>query len=322
MVLGVGGLGDRVDRRAAEVSLSRKGAKSRTHGGKLRSIGTKARPRVGLVREPHTAQAKTLAEAQAATSEVLRIIANSPGDLQPVFHTILSNATRLCEAKFGMLNLYDGAASGAVAFHTMPARYVDSRPGLFRPHPESALGWVERTKKFAHVKDIRARRPYLEGNPVVVALADLAGARTLLVVPMLKARELIGTIGIYRQEVRPFANKQIELVQNFANQAVIAIENTRLLNELRESLRQQTATSEVLSAISSSPGELEPVFETALANATKLCEASYGAMWLREGEGFRTAALHGALPAAYVDQLQSGAVFHSAILARTAETQQ
>src|SRR5262249_36566342 len=130
--------------------------------------------------------------------------------------------------------------------------------------------------------------------------ADLGGARTIVVVPMLKEDELIGTIGIYRQEVRPFTQKQIELVSNFAKQAVIAIENTRLLNELRESLQRQTATSEVLQVISSSPGELGPVFQTMLANAVRICEAKIGSLYLREGDGFRTVAVHNA-PPAYVE---------------------
>src|SRR5262249_38242014 len=150
------------------------------------------------------------------------------------------------------------------------------------------------------------------------ATIKLAKARSLVAVPLLKKNEVVGAIAIYRQEVRPFTDKQIELLQNFAAQAVIAIENTRLLNELRqrttdlsEALEQQTATSEVLSVISSSAGELQPVFETMLAKAVDLCEASFGAMWLVDGEGYRTTALHGDLPAAYLQQWRSGTLHHA-----------
>src|SRR5215470_8150618 len=133
---------------------------------------------------------------------------------------------------------------------------------------------------------MRAEPLYLEKDPSFIAIVDMAGARTLFIVPMLKDNELLGAITIFRQEVRPFTEKQIELVQNFSAQAVIAIENTRLLNELRESLQQQTATSEVLSVISSSPGELAPVFQTMLANATRICEAKFGVLWTYDGERF------------------------------------
>ena len=144
---------------------------------------------------------------------------------------------------------------------------------------------------------------YIERDPAAVVLAELAGARTLVVVPMLKDNELVGVFAIYRQEVRPFANKQIELVQNFAAQAVIAIENTRLLSELRESLQQQTATADVLKVISSSSGELEPVFNAILENAVRICDAKFGHLWLREGDSLRVGATHGA-PEAFAAYLR------------------
>src|SRR5262249_20817925 len=148
---------------------------------------------------------------------------------------------------------------------------------------------------------------YIEGDSRIVALVKSAGARTLLNVPMLKEGELIGAIAIYRQEVRPFAEKQIELVTNFANQAVIAIENTRLLNELRESLAQQTASSEVLEVISSSPGDLEPVFTTMLENALRICEAGIGNLFRYENGAFRESSSVNA-PAAFKEFLRRGPV--------------
>src|SRR5262249_55466587 len=148
--------------------------------------------------------------------------------------------------------------------------------GLQRPGPRTALGRVIETRRTVHIADVTTEPAYVEGEPIFVAAVNLGRFRTVLTVPMLKDNELIGVLAIYRQEVRPFTDKQIDLVTNFAAQAVIAIENTRLLSELRESLQQQTATSEVLQVISSSPGELEPVFNAMLANATRLCNASYG----------------------------------------------
>ena len=171
---------------------------------------------------------------------------------------------------------------------------------LIHPHPSTALSRLVATRQVVHIPDILVDQGYLAGAPSSVAIFETAGARTLLVVPMLKDNEVVGAILIYRQEVRPFADKQIELVKNFAAQAVIAIENVRLLNELRESLQQQTATADVLKVISSSPGELEPVFQAMLANATRICEAKFGILYLSEGDTcdtFRTAALYGAPPA-------------------------
>ena len=247
-------------------------------------------------------------EQQTATSEVLKVISSSPGELEPVFQAMLANAVRLCGAKLGALSLREGDAFRAVATHGASPAFVEARrhEPLIRPTPGHNLERLVRTKNVVHIPDLSADK---DAAPVPF---ELAGARALLNVPLLKDNELIGSLLIYRQNAGPFTDKQIELVQNFAAQAVIAIENTRLLNELRqrtddlsESLEQQTATSEVLKVISGSPGELQPVFDTMLAKATELCEASYGALWLRQGDGFHTAALHGALPEAYVEQWRS-----------------
>src|SRR5262249_13935839 len=159
------------------------------------------------------------------------------------------------------------------------------------------------------ITDIRELQSYRDGNPAVVASVELGKFRTVLGVPMLKDNELIGVITLNRQEVRPFTDKQIDLVKNFAAQAVIAIENTRLLSELRESLQQQTATADVLKVISSSPGALKPVFQAMLAKATDLCEASHGSMWLCEGNAFRVASHHGDLSAEFADRWRSGPMF-------------
>jgi signal transduction histidine kinase len=231
---------------------------------------------------------KHLAEAleqQTATSEVLRVISTSPGDLESVFQTMLANAVRICEAKIGTLYIREGDAFRTVATYNAPPAYVEARTReLMRPPPDAMLGRLAATKQVVHIADITTMASYLERNPYMVAAVELGGYRTALGVPMLKDNELIGAITINRQEVRPFADKQIELVQNFANQAVIAIENTRLLNELRESLQQQTATADVLKVISSSPGALTPVFDAMLQNAVSICEAKFGVMFRFDGD--------------------------------------
>ena len=236
-------------------------------------------------------------QQQTATADVLRIISSSPGELEPVFNAMLENAVRLCEAELGHLFLYDGEVFHAAALHSASQAFAEvrRRPVVLRElHPDNPLAVITRTKAVVHTADVRTEKSYIERDPSFSEFVDVSGARALLLVPMLKENELIGAFTIYRLEVRPFTDKQIELVKNFAAQAVIAIENARLLSELRESLQQQTATSEVLGVISSSPGELQPVFDAMLANATRICEASFGNLLLYNGDVFRHVALHNA----------------------------
>src|SRR5262245_1184322 len=234
--------------------------------------------------QQRTADLSEALDQQTATSEVLRVISSSPGELKPVFDAMLANATHICGAEFGLLQLEDGELSRIAAVYNVPPALAATQNVPFRIHPKSGHAEIRRTKKVVQIDDIRAMPPYLEGDPRLVALADLAGARTMFGVPMLKEGTLVGTVSIYRQEVRPFTAKQIELVTNFARQAVIAIENTRLLNELRESLQQQTATADVLKVISSSPGALMPVFDAMLQNAVSICEARFGTMFRFDGD--------------------------------------
>jgi two-component system NtrC family sensor kinase len=242
---------------------------------------------------------------QTATSEVLQVISRSPGELSPVFQTILASATSICDAQFGLLLLYEGGGLRCASMFNLPPAFAEtfSRNPVICPPPIDPLGRLIATRQLVHVVDVKQEPAYLTGFPPIIELVQLGGARTLLLVPMLREKSLIGVIAIFRQTVHAFSDKQIDLVTSFGSQAVIAIENARLLNELRERTDdlseslQQTATSEVLQVISRSPGELDPVFHTILASATTICDAQFGNLFLCEDKGFRCASVFNLPPA-------------------------
>jgi signal transduction histidine kinase len=257
--------------------------------------------------EHRTAELSETLQQQTATSEVLQVISSSPGELEPVFQTMLTNAMQLCEASHGVVWLRDGDGFRSAAFRgTLPKAFVDLwQPGTFvRPGPDAPIVLAAQSGKPVQVEDLKESPAYRNGDSLPVAAVEIAGIRTIISVPMFKDNECVGAIALSRKEVRLFSEKQIELVANFAKQAVIAIENARLLRELRartddlsESLEQQTATSEVLQVISSSPGELDPVFRIMLENATRVCGANFGMMQLWDGKTFNTAAAYNVPPA-------------------------
>src|SRR6516165_5334649 len=241
---------------------------------------------------------------QSATAEVLGVINSSPGDLAPVFDAMLEKAIRLCGAVFGELHTYDGVSFKTSAGRGHSAAFAEARaknPPAARPGTASAR--ILETKRPVHILDIKAEESYRERSPASRALIDLGRTRTTLAVPLLKNDTVLGFISFHRDEVKPFTDKHIALLQNFAAQAVIAMENARLLTETREALEQQTATAEVLGITNSSPGDLAPVFDAILEKAHSLCGAAHGDLTLADGDNFRAVAMRG-LPEAFAEVLR------------------
>src|SRR5204862_2348722 len=233
-------------------------------------------------------------EQQTATAEVLGVINSSPGDLAPVFDALVEKATRLCDSKLGVLSTF---ADGYVTHRSYfgPPEAVDyflKRPPT-RPGPGTVLDRLLAGTNPVQVLDAATEESYRQGVPARRATVDLAKARSILGLALRKDDKIVGAFSIIRQEVRPFTDKQIALVQNFAAQAVIAIENARLITETREALEQQTATAEVLGVINASPGDLTPVFDAMLDKATSLCGAAFGELITFDGECFHQAAMRG-----------------------------
>jgi signal transduction histidine kinase/uncharacterized protein YdeI (YjbR/CyaY-like superfamily) len=245
-------------------------------------------------------------EQQTATAEVLQVINSSPGNLAPVFDAMLEKAMHLCEAKFGAIGTFDGARISYAVFRGVPAAYSDyAMSNPLSDAPETVLGRIRRGETIVHIQDLMAEAAYRNGHPDRLALVELGGARTGLGVALRKDDALLGMLSFYRQEVQPFSERQIALLENFAAQAVIAMENARLLNEQREALEQQTATAEVLQVINSSPGNLAPVFEAILEKAHNLCDVAYGSLQLMDGEYCRAVAVRG-LSDTFADRLRQG----------------
>jgi len=240
-----------------------------------------------------TAELSESLDQQTATAEVLEVINASPGDLAPVFDAMLDKATSLCDAAFGILWSFDGEFAKAAALHQVPPAFAEFWREPIRPGPDTGPGRMMRGEDALAIDDVTAMAAYQSGEPLVRVVGDLGGARSIMIAPLRKEEATLGAITIYRQEVRPFTDKQLALLENFAAQAVIAMENARLITETREALDQQTATAEVLQVINSSPGDLVPVFDAMLDKAMHLCQASFGQLNTYEGGRFYTVAMRG-----------------------------
>jgi GAF domain-containing protein len=252
-------------------------------------VSTPASQEAGVARL--SLELKEALEQQTALGEVLKVISSSRGELEPVFDAVLENATRICEASFGSLMLHEGDAFRRVALHNAPADYLEfaEKMPLLSVSSYPSLTRIIETRVTHQIADMSESEP-------LAPIVKFGHARTLVNVPMLKEDEVVGVMGIYRREVRPFTDKQVKLLDNFATQAVIAIENARLLNELRESLEEQTATSDVLKVISSSPGDLEPVFASMLEKAVRICDAAFGNIYRWDGDALHLFAMHNTPP--------------------------
>jgi len=296
----------RHSRASGKPAKPRRSQPSKSKGGKppkvagSRSSHRGAETEVGQLRS----ELNEAREQQTATSEVLRVISSSPGDLQPVFATILENAIRVCDAKWGTIHQWDGEALQLMAMHNLPPAFAEARRrrASYRPHPRSLFGRMLESRAPVHFADATSQPAYVERlDQVTIEAIELGGVRSVLAVPMLKENKLVGGFAISRQEARPFTDKQIELVKNFAAQAVIAIENARLLNELRqrtddlsETLQQQTATSEILEVISNSPTDSQPAFDAIVRSGLKLFTNAVIAISLPDDGKVKLAAIDGA----------------------------
>src|SRR5215470_19433783 len=272
-------------RRSKSDSGSTKARLRKTTKQKRRYASIRSRRRVSrTVRrdteiDPIIRELNTIAEQQRATTEVLKLIGSSSADPQLVFASILASAVRLCDADNGVIRRWDGAALHLVATHNIPQAFIElSEQSPYRPLQYSPSGRMLATGKLVHIADLAADQAYIERNPPAVAAVEIGGIRTMLAVPLLKDSELMGSFVVGRKDVRPFADKQIEIVQDFAAQAVIAIQNAQLLHELRETLRQQSAAADVLKIISRSAFNLQAVLDTVVELAARLCDADQAAL--------------------------------------------